>query len=153
MRMCSGCQTKVEDNVRFCADCSAERQKQRDSAQDDIKVHGNKYDAEIAKIERGTRWQGTRKRVINRDPLCKRCGNRPSIVADHIVPAQVAIQQARDSGKFPYDPFAGYYLMSNLQGLCNQCHGTKTLEDKLHVGPWPDVVAIEEAAPKKKWTF
>lgn len=150
MRLCSGCQTKVPDDVRFCDECRAERTK---PAQDDLREHGNKYDAEISQIERGPRWQRVRKRVIQRDVLCKRCGNRPSIIADHIVPAQVAIQQARASGKYPFDLWAGYYLMSNLQGLCRQCHYTKTLEDKTHVGPWPDAVTTEQAAPKKQWTF
>jgi hypothetical protein len=33
------------------------------------------------------------------------------------------------------------------------CHTVKTDEDKAHVGPWPDVVEKEAAAPKKQWTF
>jgi 5-methylcytosine-specific restriction endonuclease McrA len=85
--------------------------------------------------------------------MCARCNLQLSEIVDHIVPALVAIQQARDSGKFPFDKYAGYFLLSNLQGLCRECHYRKTLEDKTHVGPWPDVVAIETAAPKKRWTF
>jgi len=51
------------------------------------------------------------------------------------------------------DPTAGYFFESNLQGLCRSCHGVKTLEDKIHTGPWPDVVEREQLAPKKVWTF
>ena len=71
--------------------------------------------------------------------MCARCNLALSAnIADHIVPAGVAVQQARDSGRYPYDKYAGYYLLSNLQGLCRPCHGVKTLEDKAHVGPWPE---------------
>jgi 5-methylcytosine-specific restriction endonuclease McrA len=100
------------------------------------------------------RWKtGTQPAVLARDPICKRCGTAMAEIADHVVPASIAIEQARASGKWPLDPVAGFFLMSNLQGLCRPCHGDKTVEDKAHSGPWPDVVAIEAAAPKKKWSF
>ncbi len=67
-------------------------------------------------------------------------------------PAREATTQARLSGRF-LDNYAGYYLMSNLQGLCRVCHGIKTLEDKTHVGPWRDVVTIELESTKKRWSF
>jgi hypothetical protein len=72
---------------------------------------------------------------------------------DHKVPAGIAIAQAQASGKYPFDKWAGFFLQGNLEGLCRSCHGVKTLEDKTHVGEWPDVVAIEAAAPKKVWSF
>ena len=72
---------------------------------------------------------------------------------DHIVPAGEAIRQAQESGLYPLSPYAGFYFISNLQGLCRSCHFVKTNEDKAHVGPWPDVVAKERAQPKKVWTF
>jgi 5-methylcytosine-specific restriction endonuclease McrA len=85
--------------------------------------------------------------------MCARCERAISEIVDHIVPAYVAIAQAQASGRYPYDKYAGYYLLSNLQGLCRPCHGAKTLEDKTHVGPWPNVVEIEKRAPKKVWAF
>ena len=51
------------------------------------------------------------------------------------------------------DRYAGYYIRSNLQGLCRPCHWDKTNEDKTHVGLWPDVVAVELASPKRVWSF
>jgi hypothetical protein len=75
-----------------------------------------------------------------------------TVLVDHIVPAGIAIQQARDSGRY-LDPWAGFYLLSNLQGLCAACHHLKTVEDKTHTGPWPDVLAAEDQATKKRWTF
>jgi len=85
--------------------------------------------------------------------MCVRCQLSIAREVDHIAPADVAIQQARDSGRYPFDRHAGYFLKSNLQGLCRPCHAVKTIEDKSHVGPWPDVIAKEEAAPKKRWAF
>jgi 5-methylcytosine-specific restriction endonuclease McrA len=154
MRLCSGpgCGRKVPDDVRFCDECKAER---GTSGADEIRTHHTPgvYDEVLDGLRKGTRWQSIRKRVIQRDPLCKRCQLAVSEIADHIVPAAVAIAQAQESGRYPYDKYAGYYLLSNLQGLCRSCHAVKTLEDKAHVGPWPDVVAAEGAAPKKVWTF
>jgi 5-methylcytosine-specific restriction endonuclease McrA len=74
-------------------------------------------------------------------------------IGDHIVPAREAIEQARASGFYPFDRFAGYFLFSNFQGLCRPCHYDKTNEDKLHTGPWPDIIAIERAAPKRVFVF
>ena len=90
--------------------------------------------------------------MIHRDPLCRCCGLSISEIADHIVPAEIAVAQAQASARY-LDKWAGYYLLSNLQGLCRQCHYKKTLEDKSHTGPWPSVLDAENAAPKKKWSF
>lgn len=153
MRICSGagCGRKVADDVRFCDECRAERGEAVKT--DDIKQHTTGYTEELDALRKGTRWQRIRLTVLSRHPFCARCQVAVSEIADHIVPAEIAVQQARDSGRYPLDKWAGYYLLSNLQGLCRPCHYAKTLEDKTHVGPWPDVVAIEAAAPKKKWSF
>lgn len=123
------------------------------SACDDIRSHTSGYTEELDALRKGARWQRIRARVIRAQPLCARCGLSISEIVDHIVPAHVAIQQARDSGLYPTDRNAGYYLRSNLQGLCHPCHYDKTLEDKTHVGRGLDVVAKESSAPKRKWSF
>ena len=51
--------------------------------------------------------------ILARDPLCVRCGRKPSTVADHIVPL-------RDGGT---------WALSNGQGLDVDCHAVKTAED------------------------
>lgn len=97
----------------------------------------------------------TQPAVMRRDPICKRCNVALSELVDHIVPAGEAIRQAQASGKWR-GPYAGFFFKSNLQGLCRSCHKLKTDEDKQHVAsgePWPDIVAKELAAPKKKWSF
>jgi 5-methylcytosine-specific restriction endonuclease McrA len=43
--------------------------------------------------------------------------------------------------------------LSNLQGLCRVCHRAKTDEDKLHTGPWANVMDGEARKPKKVWSF
>ena len=85
--------------------------------------------------------------------LCARCDRALTEIVDHIVPALEAVSQARGSGHYLTDKWAGYFLVSNLQGLCRPCHWTKTNEDKTHTGPWPDVVALELAQPKLRFSF
>lgn len=150
MRICSGsgCLRAVADDVRFCDEC-----KPTGAQSDEIREHGNKYDAELNEIKKGTRWQRLRARVVQEQPLCARCELSITEIVDHVVPAQIAIQQARASGKYPFDRYAGFYLRSNLQGLCRPCHGAKTIEDKAHTGPWPDVVAKETATQCRPWSF
>jgi 5-methylcytosine-specific restriction endonuclease McrA len=68
---------------------------------------------------------------------------------DHRIPAGVVILQAQESGRYT-DKYAGFFFLSNLQGLCRRCHGLKTEEDKAHVGAWPNALAIEEASHARK---
>lgn len=149
MRICSGagCLRAVPDNVRFCEECKPSR------AAIEIKSHtpATTDRERYADLYAGNRFQDRiRPRILQHDPLCKRCGIEPSVIVDHIVPAGEAIRQAQESARYPFSPFAGFYLMSNLQGLCRSCHAIKTIEDKAHVGVWPDVIAAEDAA-KKVW--
>ena len=65
------------------------------------------------------KWKHTRKRVLFEQPLCK-CGEI-AVDVDHIVPL----------------PEGDPYAMSNLQGLCKQCHGRKTRIETFGVG-WPE---------------
>jgi 5-methylcytosine-specific restriction endonuclease McrA len=151
MRLCSGCQTKVPDDVRFCAECKAERNKTE--ADDGIRVHTFTDRERFAFLYSGERWKrGVQPLAFKRYPFCAMC-DRLSELVDHVVPAGQAIRQAQESGRYPCDRYAGFYLLSNLQGLCRSCHGKKTLEDKAHTGPWPDVLTKEDAAPKKVWSF
>jgi hypothetical protein len=76
-----------------------------------------------------------------------------SEIIDHIVPAGEAIRQAQESGRFPLDKWAGFFLLINLCGLCRKCHAVKTEEDKAHIGAWPSVIEANDAAPKKRWLF
>jgi 5-methylcytosine-specific restriction endonuclease McrA len=150
MRVCSGagCLRSVPDDVRFCDECKPDA-----LPEDGIRVQATGYTVELDALRKGTRWQRLRKQVIRACPICARCDRRISEIVDHIVPAEIAVQQVRDSGRYPGDKYAGYYLRSNLQGLCRQCHADKTAEDKAHIGEWPDVVEAEVLAPKRQWTF
>jgi 5-methylcytosine-specific restriction protein A len=57
-------------------------------------------------------WRALRGMVLARHPICCLCQRRASSVADHIIPHQ---------GN--WDLFCD---MANLQGLCAECHNTKT---------------------------
>ncbi len=156
MRLCSGagCGRRVGDTVRFCDECLAERgTPNAEEGKQHVAVGVGQYDAALDKLRKGTRWQKVRLIVINRDPICKRCDLRLTEIVDHIVPASVALIQARESKRWPYDGNAGYFLLSNLQGLCRPCHGAKTVEDKQHTGDWPSVAEAYDAAHKKVWSF
>lgn len=148
MRLCSsaGCGRAVPDDIRFCDECKPHK------ASDSIREHASGYTAELDALRKGTRWQRLRALVLRAQPMCARCRKRAAEIVDHIVPAQEAIAQAQVSGRF-MDRWAGYFLRSNLQGLCRPCHADKTAEDKTHSGSWPDVLAAEDAKPKRVWTF
>jgi len=149
MRICSGagCLRAVPDDVRFCEECKPKPS----GAHDDIREHTTGYTEELDDLRKATRWQNVRALAASKFPVCARCQEALTEIIDHIVPAPVATRQVRDSGRFPYDRYAGYYLMSNLQGLCRPCHAAKTREDKQHLGEWPDVLAVHDAQPKKVW--
>lgn len=149
MRVCSGagCLRAVEDSIRYCDEC-----RRLPNPADDIKTHSTGYTAELDKLRKSLRWQRLRALVLRSQPMCALCNHALSVLVDHIIPAEIAVMQAQISGKY-LDKWAGYFLRSNLQGLCRVCHYEKTLHDKVHSGPWPDVVTIELAAPKRKWSF
>jgi 5-methylcytosine-specific restriction endonuclease McrA len=149
MRLCSGagCGRKIEDDVRFCDECKPV------TAQSNDREHKQGYTATMDELRTGKRWQTVRDVIIKRFPFCCKCEIAMSAIVDHVVPAEIAIAQAQVSGKYPYDKYAGYYLKSNLQGLCRKCHHIKTVADKEHIGPWRDVVAQEAKQIRKVYSF
>jgi 5-methylcytosine-specific restriction protein A len=58
-------------------------------------------------------WDTVRVAVLLRDPLCKACNAAPSWVADHVTPRRL----------LPRDRWLD---VSNIQGLCSECHNAKT---------------------------
>lgn len=150
MRICSGpgCLRAVNDDVRFCDECSPVV-----ALVDGLREHSVTDRERYASLYSGRRWQRVREQAMRLHPLCDRCQLRVSEIIDHRIPAGVAIQQAIASGLYPLDRVAGFYFMSNLQGLDRACHWDKTLEDKLHTGAWPDVIAIEQQSRKRVFSF
>ena len=150
MRICSGpgCLRAVDDAVKLCDECKPASQ----PTSDDTRNHTSRYDAELDKLRKGARWQRIRKLAVQRQPVCARCDIALTEIVDHVIPAREALGQCRASGAY-LDRNAGYYLVSNLQGLCRPCHWVKTNDDKTHTGPWPDVVEAERAAPKRRYSF
>lgn len=120
---------------------------------DDTRQHTLTDRVRYATLYSGTRWQRTRAAVVKLYPFCACCERRVTEVVDHVVPAGVAVAQARDSGRYPTDRAAGFYFLTNLQGLCLICHTSKTVADETHLGAWPDVVEAELSAPKRHWQF
>src|ERR1700731_608322 len=115
MKLCGkGCGSKIADHARCCATCAAERNATPQHA-DKGRQH-NTYDTELDAQRKSGRWQRRRQEAIKRCPMCARCGVAHSEIVDHIIPAQIAVQQARDCGRWPLDRWVGYYLLTNLQG-------------------------------------
>ena len=150
MRVCSGagCLRAVADDVRYCDACRPQPQHDTSGQREHTLADRDKY----AFLYSSTRWQSLRTLVARAQPMCARCRTRLTAIVDHVVPAGVAIEQARESGKFTHK-YAGFFLRSNLQGLCRECHFQKTIEDKAHTGAWPDVITQAEHKPKRVWTF
>lgn len=150
MRICSGagCLRVVADDVRFCDECKPQVTDNTDGIREHTLTDRERY----AFLYSSAQWTRLRQLVIRSQPMCARCRARLSVIVDHIVPAGIAIVQARESGKYT-GKYAGFYMRSNLQGLCRECHYRKTIEDKTHVGPWPNVVDLDALTAKKQWTF
>ena len=121
---------------------------------DNQRTHTTAYAAELDALRKSGgktgRWQRLRARVVKRQPFCAMCDVAYTEIVDHIVPAGVAVQQAQDSALYQLDRYAGYFIETNLQGLCRVCHYTKTLADKAHTGVWPDVIEKHTLTKKQR---
>jgi 5-methylcytosine-specific restriction endonuclease McrA len=150
VRVCSGagCLRAVPDDVRFCDEC---KPKPVDTT-DEIRTHTLADRERYAFLYSSKRWTIVRNLVVRSQPMCARCQRKLTEIVDHVVPAGVAVTQAQESGKY-LAKYEGFFLRSNLQGLCRSCHWTKTEEDKAHSGHWPNVVEIQEARAKRLYTF
>lgn len=123
MRICSGpgCLRAVRDDVRFCDECATEHKQDRPSGAQRASAD------EILRQYSLPRWnKGIRPRVLQRYPFCVDCGINPSTVADHDIPARLIVRVCRAERIFPFDPWGGFYIMSNLKGRCHSCHNAKT---------------------------
>lgn len=149
MRLCSGCQTKVPDTVRFCPECRAERCGK--PAGDDITSHSYTDRERLAHLYNRAEWTKTARIQLKRFPICERCGERLAEIADHFVPAGIFIALCQEQRGFRSAERA-FFWMGNLQSLCRPCHEKKTEDDKAHAGPWPDLFANPRREPKK-WSF
>ena len=70
-----------------------------------------RHDPEQRKFYSSYRWQQLRKLVRMRDPVCMECQRAPSQTVDHV------------NGDFRDN------RMENLQGLCRECHASKSGRD------------------------
>lgn len=106
------CPKRVVPGGCYCEDHKAEANKKYDEKRGNSNSRGY-----------GAKWRRLRKLVLNRDPICKcvddscQCGGggcmKASTDADHIIPK-------RDGG---------LDRMPNLQGLCHDCHSSKTARE------------------------
>ena len=64
------------------------------------------------------RWNGTRRVVFRRDPLCIECGHQASTVCDHhpLSAREIVERYGKDE----------FYNPARCRGLCKSCHDSKT---------------------------
>ena len=58
----------------------------------------------------GPEYLRNRRIVLKEEPVCRLCGARPSVTADHIVPVSQG----------------GTHDRANLRGVCKQCHDARS---------------------------
>ena len=140
VRICSGpgCLRVVGNDTRYCAECSPYMGTYTG------KMTGAQRAEQDAILRQYSlpRWnKGIRPRILQRYPYCVDCGIRASAVVDHDIPARLIVKACKDEGLFPFDPWGGFYIMSNLKGRCHSCHNAKTkTEDTLDWTAQLDVV-------------
>jgi hypothetical protein len=133
MRICSGpgCLRAVPDDVRFCDECRVEHNVTPHAPR--TRVERGRTDPMM--LEYGTkRWQTVRRIALLKQPYCigwRMTCQALSVVGDHNIPARTIVPVCRALGLFPMSRFPGFYVASNIVGLCHACHNRKTLvEDK-----------------------
>ena len=103
--------------MRFCATpgCAARVPKGHCPPHARVREAG-RYNAQMRKLYATARWFRLRAQVLEEQPLCQACQAQgrvePSADVDHIAPHRG-------------DPLL-FWDRGNLQGLCHQCHSTKT---------------------------
>ena len=67
-------------------------------------------------------WQATRRIIILRDIVCRKCLRAFSTEADHVIPARLWVKQHGGD-------LSTFFDESNLKGLCKPCHSAKTARE------------------------
>jgi len=113
----AGCQRLADVGQRYCGTHTTQN-----AAADSQRIYDEKRSADpFRQLYATRRWRDhVQPAVLRRDPICRdpfSLGCQVlSTQADHVIPAK--LYAAEDMNKF--------FDMSNLQGLCDTCHGRKT---------------------------
>lgn len=110
--LCRDCSKRAVANG-YCADHQTKNNASEHKHMFDVR----RQDDPHRRLYKTKRWQGTRRIVLKRDPLCKSCGHKASTEVDHIVNARVVLAQ------LGIDEF---FNPERCQGLCHDCHSAKT---------------------------
>lgn len=104
------CRTPVPAGVRYCGkhDKPTVQDKEEAAAHERSRSRNEWW----RKWYHTAHWRALRGLVLGRDPVCVRCNRFAATVADHIKPHK--------------GNWGMFCDMDNLQGLCKQCHDTKT---------------------------
>lgn len=154
MKLCPGCQTKIPDSERRCAEC---RKSSAAPSPGPGRQHTYADGINLRHLYQSPAWTKLSRVQLARFPICEMCHITKAVISDHFIPAGIFIALCMDlldeNGRKRFaSPERAFYYMGNLQSLCRSCHWRKTEADKQHIGPWPDLFANPRRAPKK-WSF
>lgn len=115
MKVCavSGCPDLVPEGTTYCP--------AHDRARNRAGWRGDRGDAPVRSarwVYRDKRWQGTRRAVLRRDPVCVDCRRAVSTQADHRPPVRDVLAAGGD----PFDP-------AGAVGVCADCHRKATTRE------------------------
>jgi 5-methylcytosine-specific restriction enzyme A len=102
IRLCNVCRENQTTKRGKCDDCRHEYERERSARRRTDLTQGR-----AIKVYHSKEWLMTRRKVLDRDPICVLCDQRLATEVDHITP----MSQGGDE-----------YSLSNLRGLCGPCH-------------------------------
>lgn len=102
IRLCMDCRTEPATKRGRCDDCRHEKERERSARRRTDLTQGR-----AIQVYHSKKWLMTRRKVLDREPICVICDERLATEVDHIVP----MSQGGDE-----------YSLSNLRGLCGPCH-------------------------------
>jgi len=118
--ICPECGALAVEGSRYCAKHTSNNRQQREARARETR----RRSSGLKRLYDGTTWrERTRHFVLARDPLCQIAvlcrGHAPSVDVDHIVRAELYIEQHNGDVSYFYDP-------ENLRGACHEDHARKT---------------------------
>lgn len=110
-----GCKEFISIAETYCANHTNHNYKQYEQMRTSTR-DGREYKRFYSNKE----WRSLRYQSLLRDEfICVKCGREAQMV-DHIIPTKVDWSKRLD--------------MDNTQSMCNECHNSKTLKDKIEYG-------------------
>jgi 5-methylcytosine-specific restriction protein A len=110
----AGCNALVDKRGTYCQLHSYKQREDDERKLQWLSGQSNKYRKEWADQYNCARWKNERKKFLEENPRCNRCGDEATVV-DHII-------EHRGNEEL-------FWEQSNWQSLCSDCHKMKTIRE------------------------